>query len=93
MTWAYIYFMKNEAARVRDVAPRHAQYWRDTAAADHAGPFSDRSGGLIIFDAADEDAAGEMIADDPFQREALLEQWLLRAWEPNRDPRRSGVPL
>jgi uncharacterized protein YciI len=82
MTRAYLYFMKNEAARVREVAPHHAQYWRDTDSAESQGPFSDRSGLLIIFDAADEGAAERMVAADPFQREALLEQWWLKAWEP-----------
>jgi uncharacterized protein len=87
MTWAYLYFMKGDPARVREVAPHHAQYWRDNDSAERAGPFSDRSGGLIIFDAADEAAAAQMVADDPFQRAELLEQWWLKAWEPIDDPR------
>ena len=87
MTWAYIYFMKNDAARVREVAPHHARYWRETAVADRAGPFSDRSGGLIIFEAADEGAARQIVGEDPFQRGALLEQWWLRAWEPTAERR------
>jgi uncharacterized protein YciI len=87
MTWAYLYFMKDKATRVREVAPHHAEYWRDTGSAERGGPFSDRSGGLIIFDAADEGAAGQMVADDPFQRAALLEQWWLKAWQPTDDSR------
>ena len=87
MSWVYVYLMRDEAARVREVAPHHARYWSETGSAECAGPFSDRSGGLIIFDAADEDAAERMVADDPFQREALLEQWWLKAWEPTDDPR------
>jgi uncharacterized protein YciI len=74
MNWAYLYFMKDEAARVREVAPHHARYWSETGSAERGGPFSDRSGGLIIIDAADEGAAGQMVANDPFQRAALLEQ-------------------
>ena len=81
MNWAYLYFMKDEDARVREVAPQHAQYWRDTDSAERQGPFSDRSGGLIIFDAADEGASAQMVAGDPFQRAALLQQWWLKAWE------------
>jgi uncharacterized protein YciI len=87
MTWAYVYFMKDEAARVRDVAPQHAQYWSQIGLAERGGPFSDRSGGLIIFQAADEAAAGQTVAGDPFQRAALLEQWWLKAWEPADDLR------
>ncbi len=29
MTWAYVYFMKDDAARVREVTPRHARYWSE----------------------------------------------------------------
>ncbi len=58
MTWAYIYFMKHEAERVREVAPQHAQYWREMGIPGwRGGPFSDRSGGLIIFDSPDEQTA------------------------------------
>jgi uncharacterized protein len=87
MTWAYLYFMKDEAVRVREVAPGHARYWRDTESAGRRGPFSDRSGGLIIFDAADEDAAAQLVADDPFQRAALIERSWLKAWEPTDQSR------
>jgi uncharacterized protein YciI len=55
---------------------------RQTSSAATGGPFSDYSGGLIIFRAADEDAAERTADDDPFQRGALLEQWWLKAWEP-----------
>jgi len=54
MTCAYLYFMNDKAARVREGAPHHAQYWRNTDSAERGGTFIDRSGGLIIFDAADE---------------------------------------
>jgi len=87
MTWAYVYFMKDETRRVREVAPHHARYWSDMSLAERGGPFSDRSGGLIIFEAANEDAAAQTVADDPFQRAALLEQWWLKAWESTGDPR------
>ena len=86
MTWAYFYFMKNEPAHVREVAPKHAQYWRQTDASERGGPFSDRSGGLIIFESPDEKTAAETVADDPFQRAGLLEHWWLKAWEPADNP-------
>jgi uncharacterized protein YciI len=87
MTWAYVYFMKDDAARVREVAAHHARYWSETGSPVRGGPFSDRSGGLIIFEAKDGGAAEQMVADDPFQRAALLEPWWLKAWEPTDDSR------
>jgi uncharacterized protein YciI len=82
VTSAYAYLMRDQAARVREIAPRHTRYWSETGSAERGGPFAARSGGLIIFDAVDEDAAERMVAGDPFQREALLEQWWLKAWAP-----------
>jgi uncharacterized protein YciI len=56
------------------VTPVQRSVDRSHGPAERGGPFSDRSGGLIIIDAADEGAAGQMVANDPFQRAALLEQ-------------------
>ncbi|MGZ4314656.1 MAG: YciI family protein [Gaiellaceae bacterium] len=83
MTWAYFYLMKDDPARVRETAPQHAQYWKQTDVSERGGPFSDRSGGLIVFEAPSEGAAQATIGGDPFQRAALLEQWWLKAWEPD----------
>ena len=66
MTWAYFYLMKQEPGRVREVAPQHAQYWRELGAPGwRGGPFTDRSGGLIVFNARSEKAAEEAVANDP----------------------------
>jgi hypothetical protein len=56
------------AARVREVAPHHPRCWSETGSAERGGPFSDRSSGLIIIDAADEGAAGQMVANYRFSR-------------------------
>jgi hypothetical protein len=48
----YLYWMKDDPGRVRTVAPEHAAYWRNLGLPGYVGgPFADRSGGLIIFDA------------------------------------------
>ena len=82
MIWAYFYFMKNKPAQVREVSPNHAEYWSQTHASERGGPFSDRSGGLIIFEAPNEETAAETVAGDPFHRAGLLEHWWLKPWEP-----------
>jgi len=84
VTWAYFYFMKDDPARVRETAQEHAQYWRQTGVSQRGGPFGDRSGGLIVFESPSENMAHATIADDPFQRAALLEQWWLKAWEADK---------
>ncbi len=52
MRFAYGYVMANEPGRVRAVAPEHVAYWHGAALDDYlGGPFADRSGGLITFEA------------------------------------------
>jgi uncharacterized protein YciI len=46
------------------------------------GPFADRSGGLITFEAESLEAAERIIAADPFVREELLEGSVVKVWIP-----------
>jgi uncharacterized protein YciI len=69
MRFAYVYFMKPEPDRVRAIAPHHAAYWQQLALRDYrGGPFADRSGGLITFDAKSLERAEELVSGDPFLR-------------------------
>jgi len=66
MRFVYCYQMKEDPGWVQDVAPQHAAYWRELGLPGYAGgPFEDRSGGLILFDAPAEKQASELISDDP----------------------------
>lgn len=83
--FAYAYVMKDEPDRVRAVAPLHAAYWHDLELPGYlGGPFGDRSGGLITFEAEDGSVARRLVDQDPFVREALLESSWLREWTPPR---------
>jgi uncharacterized protein YciI len=78
---AYFYLMTSDASRIRAVAPAHAAYWRDLQLPGYSGgPFQDRSGGLILFDAPDLEAAQALVASDPFVRHGLVTQQWLKAW-------------
>jgi uncharacterized protein YciI len=46
------------------------------------GPFGDRSGGLIAFEADSLEQAEGIIAADPFVREDLLESSVVNQWMP-----------
>ena len=46
------------------------------------GPFADRSGGLIIFDSTDIDNATDIIKNDPFTINDLLESKWIKEWIP-----------
>ena len=77
----YFYLMNGAPDRVRTVAPRHAAYCRELGL-DHylGGPFADRSGGLITFGAGSLSEAGQLMADDPFVQEDLLQQRWVKEW-------------
>ncbi|HEX5522331.1 MAG TPA: YciI family protein [Pedococcus sp.] len=81
MRFAYLYFMQDEPDRVRAVAPQHAAYWQAIKADGYlGGPFADRSGGLITFEASSRERAEEMTAHDPFARHGLLDRHWLKEW-------------
>jgi uncharacterized protein len=79
----YLYRMKEAPERVGAVAPQHAAYWRDLGLPRYlGGPFADRSGGLITFEADSLEQAEGFVAADPFVQEELLESSLIEQWMP-----------
>jgi uncharacterized protein YciI len=79
--FVYFYFMKEEPDRIRAIVPSHVEYWRGLELAGHTGgPFADRSGGLITFEAESIQAATRIATDDPFVREDLLEDKWIKEW-------------
>ncbi len=81
MRFLYFYLMADAPDRVRAAAPKHAAYWRELGFATiSADPFSDRSGGLITFKAGSISEAEQLVADDPFVREDLLERRWVKEW-------------
>jgi uncharacterized protein YciI len=76
--------MRDEPDAVRAVAPEHAAYWHDRGLRDYiGGPFADRSGGLITFAAGSMEEAERLVAADPFVREGLLENSVVKQWIPS----------
>jgi hypothetical protein len=81
MRFLYFYLMKDAPDRVRAAAPKHAAYWRELGLRDYlGGPFADRSGGLITFQAASDAEAGRLVANDPFLSEGLLKRHWVKQW-------------
>jgi uncharacterized protein YciI len=81
--YAYLYFMADDPARVRSIAPRHTEHWHSLKLSGYSGgPFADRSGGLITFLVDEPARAEDAVADDPFVREGLIERSWLKQWEP-----------
>ncbi len=76
--YAFFYLMKNDPEKIRDIISAHIKYWKDSKPINYSGgPFSDRSGGLILFEAENMEAATELAMNDPFiVREAIETKWI-----------------
>jgi uncharacterized protein len=80
MRFVHVYAMKPEPDRLRAVAG-HAAYWHGLELRGYlGGPFDDRSGGLISFEAGSREEAERLIAADPFVRERLLASSSIERW-------------
>ena len=83
MRIVHFYSMRQEPDRVRAIAPEHVAYWHGLGLRGFlGGPFADRSGGLITFEADSVDEAERAVAGDPFIREELLESSVVKQWVP-----------
>lgn len=79
--FVYFYFNRNEPEKIRQVVPAHVKYWKAVNLQGYmGGPFSDRTGGLISFVASSLEEAAEIIRQDPFVLEDLIEQKWIKEW-------------
>lgn len=91
MRFLFFYLMAEDTDRVGEVAPRHAAYWHRLAPSAYlGGPFADRSGGLITFEADTPARAEQLVTDDPFLREGAVSSWEQRLCI---TPMRPSMPL
>jgi uncharacterized protein YciI len=79
--FAFFYFMVQESESIADAVPRHVRYWGTYRPPGYmGGPFADRSGGLIVFEASSLASADELVQNDPFVKEGLLARSWLKEW-------------
>ena len=77
----YFYLMRKIPDAIRHLVPAHVQYWQGRDVPNYmGGPFADRTGGLITFAAASLDDAQQIIMEDPFVRDRLIEQSWIKEW-------------
>lgn len=81
--FVFLYLMKNKPDRIRETVPSHINYWKTNKLEKYlGGPFADRTGGLISFEAASLDKATELIEKDPFITHDLIETKWIKEWMP-----------
>lgn len=81
--FAFFYLMSGDATRIRAAVPAHVAYWKDAQLPNYlGGPFVDRSGGLITFEAASVDEANGYVRGDPFVAQSLVTNFWVKEWLP-----------
>ena len=85
MTERYVFFylMQGDREKIREVVPSHVEFWRSSGLSNwQGGPFGDRSGGLILFEAAGLTQAQAVVDRDPFVVHGLVAQKWIKQWLP-----------
>ena len=90
MRFVYCYSMKEDPDAAREAAPKHAAYWHELRLPEYVGgPFADRSGGLISFEAPVDGSARQLVssrspaAHITFPRmRSPFNDWWLKVWLP-----------
>lgn len=73
-----------DADRVSEIRPTHREYLDglvESGKLYKSGPFTDGSGALIIYEAADLAEAQILLANDPFSKNGIINESTLREWK------------
>jgi uncharacterized protein YciI len=83
MKFAAIIEYLQDKAKVESIRPTHRQYLTDLKAKGQlaaAGPLTDGSGALIIYETNTAEEAEKLIKNDPFFHNGIFLKWQLRPW-------------
>lgn len=84
-TFAVQYTYAPEPERLDEHRPEHREFLRSLHADGHlalSGPLGgDPAGGLLIMNGEDAGAVLGLLNDDPFRREGLIADCVVRAWD------------
>jgi uncharacterized protein len=85
MKFAAIIEYSQDKAKVQALRPVHRQYLtalRERGQLVAAGPFTDDSGALIVYEAASAEEAEKVLQGDPFHQNGIFLKYVLRPWNP-----------
>lgn len=81
--FAWFYLFNIEPPLIEETVPLHVEYWKPFKSERYlGGPFEDRSGGLIIFEASSIEEAKGIAMKDPFNIHGLLGDRWIKEWIP-----------
>ncbi len=79
--FVFFYLMKNNPEKIRNIVPEHIRYWKESKPINYSGgPFSDRSGGLILFESENMETAAKLAMNDPFVVQDIIESKWVKEW-------------
>ena len=82
--FAAILTYTDDNERVQQARPSHREYLRgllEQGKIHEAGPFTDDSGALIIYEANDLADVQEMLTNDPFAQNGIIQDASIREWK------------
>jgi uncharacterized protein YciI len=85
MKFAAIIEYSQDQEKVQALRPVHRQYLKQLLEKGQlvaAGPLTDGSGALIIYEAGTRDEAEQLLRGDPFHANGIFLQYQLRPWNP-----------
>ena len=74
-----------DAAKIAAARPAHREYLKGLLTSGRlaiSGPFSDDSGGLLIYETETLEQAEALIREDPFTKGGVFLTWTIRGWKP-----------
>ena len=85
MKFAAIIEYSQDKEKIQALRPVHRQYLAGLKATGQlaaAGPFTDDSGALIVYEAASAAEAEKLLQGDPFAQNGIFLRYVLRPWNP-----------
>jgi hypothetical protein len=83
MIYAVLYEYSPDQGKILDNRPAHRKYLNELMGKSQllaAGPLTDDSGALIVYQAADEAELKGIIENDPFRRAGVFVRWQIKPW-------------
>jgi uncharacterized protein YciI len=83
MKFAAIAVYMPDASTIARARPAHREYLNGLIQQGKlviSGPFSDDSGGLLVYEAETAAEAEKLVAEDPFATQGVFVSWEIRPW-------------
>lgn len=84
MIFAVLYEYSPDLTKIAGNRPAHRQYLQQLLANGHllaAGPITDDSGALIVYQALSREELDRLIAADPFHQSGVFVNWQVKPWK------------